>query len=91
MKPEDELRERAAAEEPEPWAEPELPEVGDELQPAVDWIQERGGSAQVAEDFLKMTAGEHSYAMIGPALEKAGAPSGVYALINGHLWARRKR
>lgn len=68
-------------------AEREFDELGD----AVMWIQERGGPGQVAEDVLKMTAGEIGYDACRPALEKAGAPVGVYSLINREIWERRKR
>jgi len=65
--------------------------IGLDLEAAEKWIAARGGPGQVAVDVLKMTAGEHGYGYCGPALRKAGAPSGTYSLINRELWQRRKR
>jgi len=61
-----------------------------ELQPAVDWIKERGGTRQCAEDVLKMTGGTVRWQLVRQALKKAGAPAGVYSLINRDLFDLRE-
>lgn len=79
--------------DPIPTTDPARVEVDEDnwLAPAVEWIRERGGLGQVAEDVLKMTAGESTSEVCRAALAKAGAPAGVYGLINVELWARRPK
>lgn len=62
-----------------------------ELEEASAWVRERGGTRQVAQDVMKMTAGDYRYKPIAAALEKAGAPKWVYSLIVRDLWEWRKR
>lgn len=61
-----------------------------ELQPAVDWIKERGGIQPVADDVLKMTGGTILYQVVRHALKKAGAPMGTYGIISRCLYEKRK-
>ena len=58
------------------------------LAPAVDWVRERGGCAACARSvLLKSLSSEPE--KVKAALKAAGAPVGVYALLNVELHALR--
>ena len=49
---------------------------------AVQWIRERGGVGPCARSVLSMTAGDWEPKVVKAALIKAGAPTGVYGILN---------
>lgn len=56
------------------------------LVDAIQWIRERGGVAPCARSVLSMTAGDPTPRVVKKALAEAGAPTGVFGILNRTLY-----
>ena len=56
-----------------------------ELDPAVEWIRERGGTGPVARDIFKVSLSSNPN-RVREAIGRAGAPPAVFGLIYRELY-----
>jgi hypothetical protein len=67
----------------------EKPEEPAWQQPGIEWVQERGGIAQCAEDLFKVTFSADPK-VCRPALKKMGAHWSVYSILNRAVYEKQK-
>jgi len=60
------------------------------LTDAIRWVRERGGLGPCADSVLTLTAGDETPEVVKDALRKAGAPVGVYGLLNATLYEKSR-